>query len=66
MKTKKKKYLTATSSVYQMIAEKYDSKPDYVGLINRGIRKPTRGKGLLIKKELEKYNQKNKALWKSW
>ena len=62
MKTKKKKYLTATASVYQMIADKFGSKPDYVGLINRGVRNPVKGKGLLIKKELEKYNQKNKAL----
>ncbi len=38
---------------YVEIAKKYDTHPNYVGDIARGIRKPIRGKGLEIKKELE-------------
>lgn len=38
---------------YQEVAEKFSTTELYVGQIARGERKPTRGKGLKIKKELE-------------
>ncbi|MGV4380216.1 XRE family transcriptional regulator [Ornithobacterium rhinotracheale] len=46
----KKKYKTP----YQSIAEKFNTSTFYVSKIARGERKPVRGKGLKIKKELEK------------
>lgn len=38
---------------YVDIAKKFDTNPNYVGDIARGLRNPIRGKGLKIKKELE-------------
>lgn len=40
---------------YQEIADKYNTHYMYVSSIANGQRNPKRGKGLLIKKELEKY-----------
>lgn len=60
MNAKRKKYVTPPS-IYQEIAAKFNTCEVYVGQINRGDRQPVRGKGLAIKKELEKYNkQQNK------
>ncbi|MDY3351896.1 XRE family transcriptional regulator [Riemerella anatipestifer] len=39
---------------YQIIAKKFSTSAVYVGQIATGSRKPIRGKGLKIKKELEK------------
>ena len=41
-------------TTYQIIAEKFDTNTAYVGQIARGERIPKRGKGLKIKKELDK------------
>ncbi len=38
---------------YQRIAEKHGVTVDYVGMIARSQRKPTKKKGLAIKKDLE-------------
>jgi hypothetical protein len=40
--------------VYKPIAEAYGVTEVYVGLIAQGHRKATRGKGLLVKRELER------------
>lgn len=37
---------------YQQIAEKFETTPLYVGMIARGERNPTKGKGLKIKNYL--------------
>lgn len=39
---------------YQIIAEKFDCDPLYVGQIARGERTPIRGKGLQVLKEIKK------------
>lgn len=54
METLAKKIKKNTETVYQQIAKKYKTDADYVGKIARGDRIPVRGKGLLIKNELEK------------
>lgn len=43
---------------YQAIAEKFNTHHEYVGQIARGERKGLRGKGLLIKKELQRLARK--------
>ncbi|CAI9429729.1 HTH cro/C1-type domain-containing protein [Candidatus Ornithobacterium hominis] len=40
---------------YSEIAKKHNTNIGYVSDIARGVRNPIRGKGLRIKKELEKY-----------
>lgn len=40
-------------TIYQEVAEKYGVTTDYVGFIARGKRKAVRGKGLMIRTELE-------------
>lgn len=47
----KKRY----KSPYTYLAKKYDTSYLYVHQIARGERNPVRGKGLLIKNELEQY-----------
>ncbi|MCD9583425.1 XRE family transcriptional regulator [Tenacibaculum maritimum] len=39
---------------YHLLAEKFDTNTNYIRKIATGVRAPVRGKGLLIKKELEK------------
>ena len=41
-------------TIYQQVAENHNTSVDFVGKIARGERKATRGKGLLVKQELEK------------
>lgn len=53
-KTLAEKVREVRKTPYQLIAEKFDTKTAYISQIARGIRQPIRGKGLLIKKELEK------------
>jgi hypothetical protein len=40
-------------TVYQRIAAQTDTTTRYVGMIARGHRTPTRGKGLLVKQKLD-------------
>jgi hypothetical protein len=53
--TKKEKTL------YQRIAEKYEVSSDYVGFIARGERRGIRGKGLIIRTELEALAQNSET-----
>ncbi|MRI64690.1 XRE family transcriptional regulator [Ornithobacterium rhinotracheale] len=39
---------------YQKLAKEFNTSPLYIGQIARGERHPIRGKGLAIKRELEK------------
>jgi len=48
------------TTLYQLLAKKHGVTPRYIGQINRNEKKPTRGIGLKIKKELEKINQELK------
>lgn len=41
-------------TVYQRLAEKHSVTVDYVGKIARSDRRPTKKKGLAVKKDLEK------------
>ncbi len=43
-----------TGMPYKRLAKKYNTTYHYVYLIASGVRQPVRGKGLEIKKELEK------------
>jgi hypothetical protein len=43
---------------YQVLANKHNTSTMYVGQIARGTRNPTKGKGLIIKKDLEAMTQK--------
>lgn len=54
MQTLAQKIKEKQKTTYQIIADKFNTHPDYVSKIACGARKPTRGKGLEIKKELQK------------
>ena len=54
METLARKIKKINATIYQRIAKKFDTSTLYVGQIARGERQPIRGKGLAIKKELEK------------
>jgi hypothetical protein len=54
METLARKVKKINATIYQRIAKKFDTSTLYVGQIARGERQPIRGKGLAIKKELEK------------
>jgi len=56
METLAKQKITKAKSLYQLIAEKFNTDEGYVGKINRAERIPQRGKGLKIYNELKKYN----------
>lgn len=58
METKSKRIIDTTETVYQRVAKKYNTSAEYVGKINRGFRKPTRGKGLKILNELKQLTEK--------
>ncbi|AYZ12920.1 XRE family transcriptional regulator [Chryseobacterium arthrosphaerae] len=53
METLAQKIKEKSITVYQTIAKKHNTDAEYVGKIARGERKPIRGKGLKILKELE-------------
>lgn len=53
METLAQKIKEKSATVYQVIAKKYNTDAEYVGKIARGERKPVRGKGLKILKELK-------------
>jgi hypothetical protein len=53
METLAEKIKQKKQTPYQLIADKYNTTQGYVGQIAREERKPMRGKGLKIKKELE-------------
>ena len=49
----KEKLKEVNKTVYQQIAELYDTLPDYVGQIARGERKAVRGKAAQIRERLK-------------
>ncbi|MEG0927229.1 XRE family transcriptional regulator [Chryseobacterium sp.] len=53
METLAQKIKEKSATVYQVIAKKHNTDAEYVGKIARGERKPVRGKGLKILKELK-------------
>ena len=53
METLARKVKKIDATIYQRVAKQFKTTPLYVGQIARGERKPIRGKGLEIKKELE-------------
>lgn len=59
-KTLAEKIKEVSKTPYQVIAEKFDTSYMYVAQIATGMRKPVRGKGLLIKKELQELVNENK------
>ncbi|MGP1479347.1 MAG: XRE family transcriptional regulator [Capnocytophaga sp.] len=53
METLARKVKKIDATIYQRVAKQFKTTSLYVGQIARGERKPIRGKGLAIKKELE-------------
>ena len=53
METLARKVKKIDATIYQRVAKQFKTTPLYVGQIARGERKPIRGKGLEIKKELD-------------
>ena len=54
METLARKVKKIDATIYQRVAKEFKTTALYVGQIARGKRKPIRGKGLEIKKTLEK------------
>lgn len=46
-------------SIYVQLAKKFGVTEVYVGLINNGNRKPTRGKGLKVRQALEQLKKQS-------
>lgn len=59
METIAQKIKKLPQTPYQRIAVKCNTTARYVSLIARGLRKPKRGKGLMVKQELDKYIKKH-------
>lgn len=57
MKRLSEKVKRLRTTPYQKVAAKFSTTENYVSQIATGARVPQRGKGLLIKKELEKLTQ---------
>jgi len=53
METLARKVKKIDATIYQRVAKQFKTTPFYVGQIASGERKPIRGKGLEVKKELE-------------
>jgi|GEM_PF-548710 hypothetical protein len=57
MEHQQKKLVKRHHTLYQRLAQKYNTIESYVGEINNGRRTPTRGKGFLILQELKKIKE---------